>query len=121
MLSSDSVSKIFSADPSPVVTPTQLAAAVDYILSEVRSMLSSSAIDAAAAAPENSKKLFTSVAELRRITGLSRERICRIISKYPDRVRTILENPTSSYPRYHTQDFLDLVTSLSKPSKRKKS
>lgn len=120
MLSSESVSKIFSADPSPVVTPAQLAAAVDYILTEVRSMISSASIAAAAAAPDSSKKLFTSVAELRRVTGLSRERICRILLKHPGRVRTIRENPTSSYARYHTQDFLDLVTSLSKPSKPKK-
>lgn len=104
--------RIATAAPSPVVTPDQLIAFGEAMLDEIRLLIDTSASRSPLSRPLEKLKAYSSVADLHRATGLSRERICRLVNKHPE-IRTIADSAYSSYRRIHTADFLTLVSSLS--------
>lgn len=116
MKSSSITARICGSSPSPVVTPAQLALACELILEEVRNMLSTPPTqNADLTRPGVPRKVFSSISDLRKITGLSRERICRLIAKNKSTIRTLSSSPQANAPRYHTQDFLAVIASTTKP------
>lgn len=114
MKSSPLASRIASADTSPVVTPAHLIAAAEALLDEIHSLIDP-ILASAASSPSSTLKTYSNIADLRRATGLSRERICRIILHHQDKIRTIASSEYSSYKRYNTSDFIALISQIAKP------
>ena len=75
MHSSPLASSIASAGTSPVVTPAQLAAFGEALLAELDKRLSAHPSTSSLTSTLDNLKAYSTIADLRRATGLSRERI----------------------------------------------
>ena len=120
MKTSPLAAALASTDPSPVVTPAQLIAFGETLLTEIKHLIDEQSARAPISTPLEKLKAYSTIADLKRTTGLSRQRIATILYRHPE-IRTLNSDSYSYFRRIHTQDFLATVAALANPANNNNS